>query len=90
MVIGTRSGQKHVGVHDSDVVFVGYGVDAPEQQWNDYAGLDVKGQDGRHPRQRPGVPCERCVVVRRAPHDLVRALGLQVRRSRAQRARRRR
>jgi len=26
------------------VVFVGYGVDAPEQQWNDYAGLDVKGE----------------------------------------------
>jgi hypothetical protein len=25
-------------------VFVGYGVDAPEQQWNDYAGLDVKGK----------------------------------------------
>ena len=26
------------------MVFVGYGVDAPEQQWNDYAGLDVKGK----------------------------------------------
>jgi Zn-dependent M28 family amino/carboxypeptidase len=44
MVIGTRTGQKHVEVKDSDVVFVGYGVDAPEQQWNDYAGLDVKGK----------------------------------------------
>ncbi|WP_036171019.1 M28 family peptidase [Noviluteimonas dokdonensis] len=44
MVIGTRSGQKHVAVADSDVVFVGYGVDAPEQHWNDYAGLDVKGK----------------------------------------------
>jgi Zn-dependent M28 family amino/carboxypeptidase len=44
MVIGTRSGQKHVEVKDSDVVFVGYGVDAPEQKWNDYAGLDVKGK----------------------------------------------
>jgi Zn-dependent M28 family amino/carboxypeptidase len=44
MVIGTRSGQPHVSVKDSDVVFVGYGVDAPEQKWNDYAGLDVKGK----------------------------------------------
>jgi Zn-dependent M28 family amino/carboxypeptidase len=44
MVIGTRSGRTHVEVKDSDVVFVGYGVDAPEQQWNDYAGLDVKGK----------------------------------------------
>ena len=29
---------------DSDVVFVGYGVVAPEYGWNDYAGLDVKGK----------------------------------------------
>ncbi len=28
----------------ADVVFVGYGVVAPEYQWNDYAGLDVKGK----------------------------------------------
>jgi Zn-dependent M28 family amino/carboxypeptidase len=27
-----------------DLVFVGYGVVAPEQQWNDYAGADVKGK----------------------------------------------
>jgi Zn-dependent M28 family amino/carboxypeptidase len=44
MVIGTRSGKPHVEVKDSDVVFVGYGVDAPERKWNDYAGLDVKGK----------------------------------------------
>ena len=27
-----------------DVVFVGYGINAPEQQWNDYAGVDVRGK----------------------------------------------
>jgi Zn-dependent M28 family amino/carboxypeptidase len=27
-----------------DVVFVGYGINAPELQWNDYAGVDVKGK----------------------------------------------
>jgi Zn-dependent M28 family amino/carboxypeptidase len=27
-----------------DLVFVGYGVVAPEQQWNDYTGADVKGK----------------------------------------------
>jgi Zn-dependent M28 family amino/carboxypeptidase len=27
-----------------DVVFVGYGVNAPELKWNDYAGVDVKGK----------------------------------------------
>lgn len=44
MVIGTRTGQPDVKIDASDLVFVGYGVDAPEQQWNDYAGLDVKGK----------------------------------------------
>jgi Zn-dependent M28 family amino/carboxypeptidase len=44
MVIGTRSGQPEVKIDDSKLVFVGYGVDAPEQQWNDYAGIDVKGK----------------------------------------------
>jgi Zn-dependent M28 family amino/carboxypeptidase len=29
---------------DSELVFVGYGINAPEKGWNDYAGLDVKGK----------------------------------------------
>jgi Zn-dependent M28 family amino/carboxypeptidase len=29
---------------DAPIVFVGYGVDAPEFNWNDYAGVDVKGK----------------------------------------------
>ena len=44
MVIGTRTGQAQVSIKDSGLVFVGYGVDAPEQKWNDYAGVDVKGK----------------------------------------------
>ena len=44
MVIGTRTGQAQVDIKDSPLVFIGYGVDAPEQQWNDYAGIDVKGK----------------------------------------------
>jgi Zn-dependent M28 family amino/carboxypeptidase len=44
MVIGTRSGQTEVKIADSDLVFVGYGVNAPELGWNDYAGVDVKGK----------------------------------------------
>src|SRR5690606_19824851 len=44
VVIGTRSGQTEVKIDASQLVFVGYGVDAPEQQWNDYAGLDVAGK----------------------------------------------
>ena len=44
MVHGTRTGQAQVSNKDSGLVFVGYGVDAPEQNWNDYAGIDVKGK----------------------------------------------
>ncbi len=33
-----------INIDNSDVVFVGYGINAPEYDWNDYAGLDVKGK----------------------------------------------
>lgn len=29
---------------DSEMVFVGYGINAPERDWNDYEGVDVKGK----------------------------------------------
>jgi len=29
---------------DAPIVFVGYGIDAPEYDWNDYAGVDLKGK----------------------------------------------
>ncbi|MBH5321279.1 M28 family peptidase [Aurantiacibacter sediminis] len=29
---------------DSEVVFVGYGINAPERGWNDYEGLDMEGK----------------------------------------------
>jgi Zn-dependent M28 family amino/carboxypeptidase len=39
---------KHVAdaasIAKSDVVFVGYGVEAPEYNWDDFKGLDVKGK----------------------------------------------
>jgi Zn-dependent M28 family amino/carboxypeptidase len=34
----------NVSFKDTDVVFVGYGVNAPEEHWNDFAGVDVKGK----------------------------------------------
>ena len=33
-----------IQMDDSDVVFVGYGVVAPEYGWDDYKGVDVKGK----------------------------------------------
>ena len=34
----------NVSVKDSELVFVGYGVDAPEYGWNDYKDVDVRGK----------------------------------------------
>ena len=34
-----------IDVADSEVVFVGYGIVAPEYGWNDYKKVDVKGKD---------------------------------------------
>ena len=44
MAMGTRTAQPKVDVAGSQMVFVGYGVNAPEAGWNDYEGLDVKGK----------------------------------------------
>ncbi|MFW5947821.1 MAG: peptidase M28, partial [Gemmatimonadota bacterium] len=33
-----------VRIDDSEVVFVGYGVEAPEYDWDDYAGRDMTGK----------------------------------------------
>ena len=38
-----RVSEKEV-LESSDLVFVGYGVVAPEYNWNDYAGLDMQGK----------------------------------------------
>jgi Zn-dependent M28 family amino/carboxypeptidase len=44
-VYGTkRQDQMEVSVSDSPLVFVGYGVVAPELGWNDYEGLDARGK----------------------------------------------
>jgi Zn-dependent M28 family amino/carboxypeptidase len=44
MVAMTLQAKPHVAIKDSGIVFVGYGVNAPESDWNDYKGLDVKGK----------------------------------------------
>ena len=31
-------------IENADLVFVGYGIDAPEHEWNDYADVDVTGK----------------------------------------------
>ncbi|PHS25799.1 MAG: peptidase M28 [Robiginitomaculum sp.] len=43
-VFWTKRTDEALSFDNSDVVFVGYGVVAPEYGWDDYAGLDVKGK----------------------------------------------
>ncbi len=44
MVVVSRRFSPAVKVENSEVVFVGYGVVAPEYGWDDYKGVDVKGK----------------------------------------------
>lgn len=43
-VAGTRREQDTVELKNSPLIFAGFGIVAPEYNWNDYAGLDVKGK----------------------------------------------
>ena len=36
----------HVSVRSAPLVFVGYGVNAPERQWDDFKGIDLHGKVG--------------------------------------------
>jgi len=42
--IWTDKTDSAISLKNDEVVFAGYGVVAPEYNWNDYAGLDVKGK----------------------------------------------
>jgi Zn-dependent M28 family amino/carboxypeptidase len=43
-VIWTDKTDSAISLNESELVFAGFGVVAPEYQWNDYEGLDVKGK----------------------------------------------
>lgn len=43
-VIWTDKTDSSISLDKSELVFAGYGVVAPEYNWNDYEGLDVKGK----------------------------------------------
>ncbi|SFO25883.1 Zn-dependent amino-or carboxypeptidase, M28 family [Chitinophaga sp. YR627] len=43
-VAGTKRVQDQVSINNSEMIFAGFGIVAPEYNWNDYAGLDVKGK----------------------------------------------
>ncbi len=44
MVVGTQQQVEAASIAESEIIFVGYGINAPERNWNDYAGVDVRGK----------------------------------------------
>jgi Zn-dependent M28 family amino/carboxypeptidase len=44
MTIGSGRGETEVRLEASPIVFVGYGIDAPDANWNDYGDLDLRGK----------------------------------------------
>ncbi|MDD4385729.1 MAG: hypothetical protein PHD06_11200, partial [Bacteroidales bacterium] len=36
--------QQDVTINNSELVFVGFGINAPELEWNDFEGIDLKGK----------------------------------------------
>ncbi len=44
MLAATQQARRRVDIERAPIVFVGYGIDAPTRQWNDYRGVDVRGK----------------------------------------------
>ncbi|MFM2300521.1 MAG: hypothetical protein RLZZ84_257 [Pseudomonadota bacterium] len=44
MVAASYRVTPHTALKDAPLVFVGYGINAPELGWNDYAGIDMRGK----------------------------------------------
>ncbi len=44
MIVGSYREVASIEIENSDIVFVGYGINAPERGWNDYADVDVTGK----------------------------------------------
>ena len=43
-VIASGQARQQVKVENAEVVFVGYGIQAPEYQWDDFKGVDLRGK----------------------------------------------
>ena len=69
-------GHAEARTDDAEIVFVGYGIVAPEHDWDDYKGADLRGKVllvmNNDPESDPR-------AVRRQAPALLRPLGLQVR-----------
>lgn len=44
LMVSPALDQEKVSVRNAELVFVGYGIDAPEENWNDYKDVNVRGK----------------------------------------------
>ena len=44
IVAVTERPVESIGIQNSELIFCGYGIVAPEYEWNDYEGVDLKGK----------------------------------------------
>ena len=76
-IVTCGTGVEQAVIKDAEVIFVGYGIQAPEYGWNDFKGIDVKGKIllclNNDPADNPEIFAGRTT--------LLRTLGLQVRQS---------
>ena len=43
-IVGSGVQEERAAITDAELVFVGYGIQAPEYDWDDYKGADLKGK----------------------------------------------
>ena len=77
MVIWTKRAVPEAELKGSELVFVGYGIVAPEYAWNDYAGIDVHGKTVVVLVNDPGYGRQGPQDIQGRRHDLLRTLVLQ-------------
>jgi hypothetical protein len=44
LLVGSNSLDEKLAIHGAELVFVGYGITAPDEGWDDYAGIDMTGK----------------------------------------------
>ena len=64
IVVWTNRGTEQVVIPTTDYVFCGFGINAPEYGWNDYANVDVKGKIVIAMVNDPGFMIRLCSVER--------------------------
>ena len=75
-IIWTDKTDYKISLDNSELVFAGYGVVAPEYNWNDYEGLDVKGKVVMVMVNDPGFWVGDTTLVQRKDNDLLWTLDL--------------